>query len=581
MKKINSLVLSTITAAFLVGCGGGGSDSGTPPTSGTPTDVTVERGPVLGASVSDSNGQVATQKSGTNVYSFATTPAYPITASGGIIDVDGNGIDEGDIELTSPLMSYSTVITPITNYLSTGTSEERQAKLTKLKEITGVTNDDDFFKKVPSEVSDNKVLVLTNTLYDLMNDDDTSNDNFITDYDNSAFKTKFTELETLIATTADKKEIAKALEEKVIENLGITPLTANDVVNLPTTSTLLKISDLTRFVSYDEDVSWYYSEGKFIEDKISFKYYNLQSNDGNFSWKLEDEEEYVTITKDATNPYKLSFVDPITKEEGTFTILSTKKQKNYTDLYKTKVQLEITKKGTELDWSSNNFENPSYWENNASVAITDIDGVEKYFTLMNSTFDLEGNQVVIRSDGKAYLEKDKTKAVGTWKKENEQIIVTVGKETEYAKVVFEDGKYYIKTALSDSDVGSVYYVTYYSGNNLDDFITDIKAPSLIITSSSYLVADENQTSLFLDYNGVKKEVFKATVEDGEFVTFSLAGVGAKYFKIDSEGIVTFKSAPDYETKKYYSFDLVATNKEGNKVSEKIEVKINDIDENVQ
>ena len=109
MKKLSVLALSFLTAGFLVGCGGGGSSSdGTSTNSGasglseesvTSTDVTVERGAVYNSVVTDANGQIAIQKDGQNVYTFAITPVYPITVTGGVVDVDGNGIDEGDIEL--------------------------------------------------------------------------------------------------------------------------------------------------------------------------------------------------------------------------------------------------------------------------------------------------------------------------------------------------------------------------------------------------------------------------------------------------------------------------------------------------
>ena len=50
MKKINSLVLSTITAAFLVGCGGGGGGSSTP-SSGNGGNITSNTN--IGGSVID------------------------------------------------------------------------------------------------------------------------------------------------------------------------------------------------------------------------------------------------------------------------------------------------------------------------------------------------------------------------------------------------------------------------------------------------------------------------------------------------------------------------------------------------
>ena len=590
MKKINSVVLSTLTAAFLVGCGGGSSSSGTTSTETSTTetvtettastDVTVERGPVYGSTVTDSNGQIATQKEGTNVYTFATTPVYPIFANGGNIDVNGNGIiDEGDIELTTTLTSYSAVITPITTYLGNTSSDEGKTKLRKLKEILNdsTLSDDDLIKKVPSDLSVD-VLVLTNTLYDIMNDGDTSNDDFISDYENSKFKTSFTELKTLVSGYEDKKTIAKMLEKKDITNLGLSTYTASDIIDLPTPSTLIKVAELTRFVSFEKDDNQWYDDNNISEDKLSFKAYDYEYNSeiNAYDWILEDENDYVSITKDATNLYKLSYTDPITKEEGTWTLISTKKLKTYDDLYETKAQRIVTKKGTALDWDTWNWPNPTYWENSAEVQITNIDGLEKFFLLQNSVINLDASpQVVIKSDGKVYLEEDESNSVGIWTKENDQIVVTVGTETKYLKVILENEKYYIAEA-SNENLGYTEYETIYTGSNLEDFISDIKAPTPIFTSSQYAIANENQTGLFFAKTGT--EAFKLTVEDGGFVTFSLDGTDAEYFNIDSSGVVTFKTAPDYETKASYNFNVIATNKIGRESSLYIPVIINDIDE---
>lgn len=571
MKKINGLVLSTLTAALLIGCGGGGGSSDSP-TGGTPstgTDITVERGPLYKSTVTDKNGQIA-KDNGTNIYTFATTPIYPIMASGGYYETT-----EGFAELITPLISNSNVITPITDYISKGaTPEEREERKTKIKEIMGLTNADDLLNKVPSNIGKDAI-TFTNSLFKILNDEDSTNDDFITDYDNSEFKTKFDELKILSEGIEDLKEIAKKQEQKVVEDLGYKTLTQADIDNSPT-STTLKVADLGRFVSYDGE-NWY-DDNTFSGDKISFKAWDYGFVDGDHAWVLENEDEYVTITKDATNPYKFSYVDPITKEEGIFTILSTKKLTSYTDLYETKTQIVITKKATVLDWYRWDWEEPSYWENNAEVKITDIDGLEKNYLLHNSVINLDNSeQVVIKDDYKVYLEQDDTKAVGTWKKESGQIIVSVGKETKYLKVVSEDGKYFIEEATLE-EVGSIDSETIYTGTNLDDFITDIKAPAPVFTSDYTTVADENQTGLFFSMD--KTKAFQATVENNEGVTFSLSGTDAKYFNIASTGVVTFKIAPDFETKPYYDFDVVATNKVGKKSSQNIQVKIHDVEETV-
>ena len=77
-----------------------------------------------------------------------------------------------------------------------------------------------------------------------MNDGDTSNDDFVSNYTGSAFETKFAELKTEAVKYTDKKEMAKALEEKVITYLGLesTKLSTADLANTTTTATL-KVAD--------------------------------------------------------------------------------------------------------------------------------------------------------------------------------------------------------------------------------------------------------------------------------------------------------------------------------------------------
>ena len=567
MKKINGLVLSALTAAFLVGCGGGSSSgSSSSSSSGTnsggsttpalsATDVTVERGAVYGSTVTDANGQVATQKTGTNVYTFATTPVYPITASGGIIDIDNNGIDEGDIELTTVLTSYSNVVTPITTYLGNPATDSGKAKLAKLKEIAGVASDDDFFKKAPSELLDDvgtNVLVLTNALFDIMNDGDTSNDDFVSSYTGSAFETKFAELKTEAVKYTDKKEMAKALEEKVITYLGLesTKLSTADLANTTTTATL-KVADLKRFVSYDGEEYWY-DDNTVADGKITFKSYSFMGSAAspNGEWILDKdyENDYVTITPDATNPYKFSYVDPITKEEGTFTILSTKQVPNYSDLYKTKTKREVTKMGTELDWYRWDWVNPTNWDNatQKSTPITDIDGLYTYFSQSENAI------VTKETDRVVYTSHD-------------------GKEHSYYKLVQENGNYYIEAADLE-DVGYIEQEAIFTGTSLDEFVNYIKAPAPLFTSSQIISVPENQTS-----------VYTVTVTDSLKVTYSLDGTDdASLFTIDSEtGVVTFVTAPDYEStthRPFYNFIVKATNSAGKYTRQGVSVRVTDLDE---
>jgi hypothetical protein len=121
MKKSIAQISCLGLAAMLSlsACGGGSSDSSDATNSAT--DVTVERGKVFGALVTDAStpAQVAVSTLNSNVYRFAKQPVYPIRVSGGYIDVNDDGvITQEDVALDMNMSSYSNIITPITTYLA-------------------------------------------------------------------------------------------------------------------------------------------------------------------------------------------------------------------------------------------------------------------------------------------------------------------------------------------------------------------------------------------------------------------------------------------------------------------------------
>ena len=131
-------LLSLAVIALLGFSGCGSSDDAT----ATTTDVTVERGPVYSATVTDATGKIAQQKAGENVYTFTGEITYPITATGGWIDVDGDGVmSTSDIELNMELKSYSDVVTPMTTYIADPSEEKREEKLQELLELVNSDSD--------------------------------------------------------------------------------------------------------------------------------------------------------------------------------------------------------------------------------------------------------------------------------------------------------------------------------------------------------------------------------------------------------------------------------------------------------
>lgn len=142
MMLKQTLFISTVTALLLVGCGSDSTSTNTEPIVSSGTEITVERGPVHGSLVLDSNGQNAAFV-GNGKYRFANQPSYPITADGGYIDINRNTkIDAGEVRLQYTLQAQrGSVITMVSTIASNpeikamlieeyGLSEDNIANLT-------------------------------------------------------------------------------------------------------------------------------------------------------------------------------------------------------------------------------------------------------------------------------------------------------------------------------------------------------------------------------------------------------------------------------------------------------------------
>ena len=210
IKITMSIVLASMLSMGMTGCGSSSDTSG--------TDVTVERGKVYDATVKDSStpAQVASQKSGQNVYTFAKAPTYPVVVNGGWIDVNDDG-KQGteDVALDIPMKSYTTTVTPITTYVADANETIREQKLealvAKLNEAgvgedTNVTVDD--LLKVPS-AAPKDVMITANAIYKDMKENNNSLPNL------DAIGTQFSTIESY-ATGSD----ASAYEAAVIQNLA-------------------------------------------------------------------------------------------------------------------------------------------------------------------------------------------------------------------------------------------------------------------------------------------------------------------------------------------------------------------------
>ena len=94
-------------------------------------------------------------------------------------------------------------------------------------------------------------------------------------------------------------------------------------------------------------------------------------------------------------------------------------------------------------------------------------------------------------------------------------------------------------------------------------------PSIGISST--VQVDENQTA-------VTTITIPDTDEDGDELTLTLGGTDAESFNLSSENVLTFKEAPDYETKSSYAITLSLTDGIDTELKE-VEILINNLNDN--
>lgn len=206
--------------ALLSGCNSGGTssqNSNNSTQSNSSTIVTVERGAVINATVKDANGQIATVESN-NKYKFVNNIVYPITVTGGFIDLDDSGDKSvGDLELTIPLTTYSgTNITMITTAISDSDVTKREQKLQALATSLGTTKEE--LLKLPSQSYDSSIL--SNELFKAIKEDENIGlSTLVENIETNGLKTKFTNKKAQIDTTKATKEFALNLEQEYIQEL--------------------------------------------------------------------------------------------------------------------------------------------------------------------------------------------------------------------------------------------------------------------------------------------------------------------------------------------------------------------------
>jgi len=145
MNLISKITLSCIAATTIfTGCSSSGESE--PSQDITPTEVTVERGPLIGAYVVDNSGKRAVNI-GEGKYRFSNTPSYPISSFGGYIDANRNGVvDENDTSMTLSLSLNQENKTTLTLLTTIADDEELKNEILN----TYGLSEDELYSLTPS-----------------------------------------------------------------------------------------------------------------------------------------------------------------------------------------------------------------------------------------------------------------------------------------------------------------------------------------------------------------------------------------------------------------------------------------------
>lgn len=169
MKKYYLASLAAATVIFSA-CGGGSSSATTTTTLSSPTTIKVERGPILGAIVTDAAGSIAIED-GNGSYTFKGVPVYPVLVTGGVIDVDRDGnISIGDV--ANDLNLSTTGGSVVTLATTLATNPKTKATLDKIASTLNLTTTD-ILSKTPSDSKE--IEAISNILYKYIKDNNISN----------------------------------------------------------------------------------------------------------------------------------------------------------------------------------------------------------------------------------------------------------------------------------------------------------------------------------------------------------------------------------------------------------------------
>lgn len=215
---MKNLIILIITFFTFVGCG----SSGTSTPTDSYTDITVERGPIIGAFVVDSDGKRA-MNMGEGRYRFYLEPTYPLSVYGGYIDVNR----DGNIDLNDTQLSFSLMLQEQNrNRITVATTLAQDATIKSYLESTFGMSDDDLYNYTPGTSA--KIAAISNLVFKYA----VENNITLEDINTTILESIKSDIETQIASIENNTSdtlvnIVTTIETALVEELNITLVDAN------------------------------------------------------------------------------------------------------------------------------------------------------------------------------------------------------------------------------------------------------------------------------------------------------------------------------------------------------------------
>ena len=300
----------------------------------------------------------------------------------------------------------------------------------------------------------------------------------------------------------------------------------------------------------DDDLSYTLSQG----DKTSSADVNITINSINDAPSI-DIASTLTASENQTAITTISISD-VDEDELTLTlggtdasslnlsaenVLSFKEAPDYETKDNYSINLSLTD-GTETT------------DKDISILVTDINDVAPVFT-SSASFNAPENQLAI---GTVTANDEEDDDLSFSISSEELVITSEGVLTFVSAPDFEAKSSYTTTITVSDGINE-------ATQDISVNVTNVNDVAPVFTSSATFSAAENQTAI---------NTVTATDADGDDVTFTVSG---SEFAITSTGVLTFASAPDYETKSSYTATVTAADGT-NSTTQDITVNVTDVND---